>query len=286
MKTLMIAVLLLVGAPAWAETHRIALGDRIYRIDLPDNPRGAPLLLALHGGGGSADQFARASRLSGPGTASGYAVIYPEGSGRSRLKTWNAVYCCAYAQRERVDDVAFLDAVIADASSRFGLDNSRIYLTGMSNGSMMAETYAALRPGRVSAVAGVAGTFDTDSVRVRGQVPMMHIHGTADDMVPYQGGQGGSSLTRTDFSSVADVVSAFRRAAGSGLRESSRVIDPARDGMRVIETTWSRGGRPWVRLMTIEGGGHAWPGAARNSRKTTRDIDANSEILRFFAAFR
>jgi polyhydroxybutyrate depolymerase len=276
----LVLLLALATAPAAAETIR--LGDRSYRIDLPANPQGAPIIIGLHGGGGSADQFARSSGLSRPANRQGYTVIYPEGTGRAA--TWNGGYCCGSAQRNQVDDMAFLDAVIADATRRFGLNPERLYLTGMSNGAIMAETYAARHPGRVRAVAGVAGTMDTGRIRVKGPVPLLHIHGTADAMVPYAGGQGDSSLTRTNFASVASVEAAFL-APFPMLARTEHVIDPAADGMRVIERNYADGrGRVQVRIQTIEGGGHAWPGSRRAARQgATQDISATTEVLRFFA---
>ncbi len=276
----LVLLLALATAPAAAETIR--LGDRSYRIDLPANPQGAPVIIGLHGGGGSADQFARSSGLSRPANRQGYAVIYPEGTGRAA--TWNGGYCCGSAQRNRVDDMAFLDAVITDAIRRFGLNSERLYLTGMSNGAIMAETYAARHPGRVRAVAGVAGTMDTGRIRVKGPVPLLHIHGTADAMVPYAGGQGDSSLTRTNFASVVSVEAAFL-APFPMLARTEHVIDPAADGMRVVERNYADGrGRVQVRIQTIEGGGHAWPGSRRAARQgATQDISATTEVLRFFA---
>ncbi|MFN3973587.1 MAG: hypothetical protein ACK4L4_20020, partial [Gemmobacter sp.] len=103
---------LCLALPAMAETIR--LGDRWYEIVLPRAPKGAPQILALHGGGGDPDQFAAASGLGAAATAAGYAVAFPAGSGRrgDRLLTWNGGYCCGYAQRTRVDDIGFLKAVI------------------------------------------------------------------------------------------------------------------------------------------------------------------------------
>lgn len=275
-----VLALLFLSLPAQAETVR--LGERSYRIDLPADPDGARVIVALHGGGGSADQFARSSGLSRPANRAGYAVIYPEGTGRAG--TWNGGYCCGAAQRRGVDDVAFLDAVIADAAQRFGVDGRRVYLTGMSNGSIMAESYAALRPRRVAAVAGVAGTMDTDSLRPRGAVPLLHIHGTEDDMVPYAGGQGANSLTRTDFASVASVEAAFL-APFPMLARTERQIDRVQDGTRVTERNYTDAkGVTQLRILTVEGGGHAWPGSRRALRAgETREIEATREVLRFFA---
>jgi polyhydroxybutyrate depolymerase len=266
-----------------AETpsHRVEMPDgRWFRIDLPDQAAGAPIILGLHGGGGNPDQFARNSGLSQAAVEAGYAVIYPAGTGRTRLLTWNGGYCCGYAARQGVDDVAFLDTVVARAAQQFGLDGDRVYVTGMSNGSIMAERYAALRPGAVRAVAGVAGTLDP-AVRPLGGVPLLHIHGTADEMVPYAGGQG-SGLTDTDFAPVESTMAAFAAAWPQPLTEvQGTSIDAAGGPLR--QRDWRDAeGRPVVRLVTIEGGGHVWPGGRRADGAGP---DATAMILRFFARY-
>ena len=214
-------------------------------------------------------------------------MIFPAGSGRTKLLTWNAGHCCAYAAKKRVDDPAYLDAVIKDAVDRFGLNGTRVYLTGMSNGSIMIETYAARNPGLVRAIAGVSGTMDAARTRVAGKVPALVIHGTADRMVPYDGGQGDSSLTRTEFASVPSVVAAFLAPWG-GVQTATRTIDRHDDGTLVTVNDHASGGRVVLRLMRVEGGGHHWPGGrkARLDTGKTAEIDANAEILRFFALHR
>jgi polyhydroxybutyrate depolymerase len=283
-KIAFLIALMSLSGPLAAETVR--LGDRTYTIELPANPKGAPLILALHGGGGDPDQFASASGFARAATKAGYAVAFPAGSGRrgDRLLTWNGGYCCGYASRTGVDDLGFLKAVIADASDRFGVNGAGVYLTGMSNGAIMVETFAARNPGLVRAVAGVSGTMDTGHTTVQGKVPALIIHGTADPMVPYGGGQGDSSLTRTDFASVASVVKAFLAPWGS-VTDTSRTIDRKDDGTSVTATDYAKGGRVVLRLMTVEGGAHHWPGGrkARLTEGKTQEIDANTEILRFFA---
>jgi polyhydroxybutyrate depolymerase len=281
----LILPLILAVLPANAETVR--LGDRYYTIDLPANPRGAPLILALHGGGGDPDQFSSASGLGAVAVRAGYAVAFPAGTGRrsGRLLTWNGGYCCGSAARNDIDDLGFLKAVIKDAEDRFGVGGARVYITGMSNGSIMAETFAARNPGLIRAVAGVAGTMDTGRTRVGGQVPALIIHGTADSMVPYEGGQGDTSLTRTDFASVASVVQAFLSPWGGAFTEVQRKIDRRDDGTSVTVTDYQQGRAVVLRLMTVEGGAHHWPGGrkARLGEGKTEEIDANTEILRFFA---
>lgn len=285
-KIVLLLVLLGFSPPASAETIR--LGDRWYDIELPAEPKGAPLILALHGGGGDPVQYASVSGLARAANRAGFAVAFPAGTGRrgERLLTWNGGYCCGSAARKGVDDLGFLKEVIEDASRRFGVDGTGVYLTGMSNGSIMSETFAAKNPGLVRAVAGVSGTMDTSRIRVQGTIPALIIHGTADTMVPYEGGQGDTSLTRTDFASVASVVQSFLAPWGGVLAETTRNIDRKDDGTSVVVTDYQKGGRVVLRLMTIKGGAHHWPGGrkARLSEGKTQEIDANTEILRFFAA--
>mgnify|MGYP001765105395 CR=1 FL=1 len=283
-----LTLILLALSPTPLAAETVPLGERFYEIALPPDPKGAPLILALHGGGGSPDQFARASGLARAALREGYAVAFPAGSGRrgDALLTWNGGYCCGYAARQGVDDQAFLADVIRDATQRYGLHPRRVYLTGMSNGAIMAETFAARNPGKVRAVAGVAGTMDTGTTRVVGPVPALIIHGTADAMVPYAGGRGEESLTRTDFASVPSVVDAFLAPWGA-VETSTRKIDRHDDGTSVTVTDHSKKGRVVLRLITVEGGAHHWPGGrkARLTEGKTREIDANAEILRFFALY-
>lgn len=287
MRLIAFLIALCLAMPAFAETVR--LGDRHYEIFLPRNAKGAPLILALHGGGGDPGQFASASGLGAAATRAGYAVAFPAGSGRrgERLLTWNGGYCCGYAQRTGTDDIGFLKSVIKDARDRFGLSD-RVFLTGMSNGSIMSETFAAQNPDLVRAVAGIAGTMDTGRTQVGGPVPALIIHGTADTMVPYEGGKGDTSLTRTNFASVSSVVSAFLAPWGGGLSETTREINRKEDGTSVIVTNYAKGDRLVLRLMTVEGGAHHWPGGrkARLSEGKTQEIDANTEILRFFDLYK
>jgi polyhydroxybutyrate depolymerase len=271
-----------------AETLKVTLPDsRFYRIDLPANPEGAPLIVALHGGIGDPDRFAENSGLAQAAVDAGFAVAFPAGSGRraERVLSWNAGYCCAFAQQLGVDDMAFLQAVIADARKRFALDPGRVYLTGSSNGAMLAEAFAARYPDQVRAVAGVAGTMDVAGFPVQGRVPLLIIHGTLDQMVPYAGGVGPSSLTGTDFASVESVVAAFLAPWGEVPNVTEREIDQRDDGTLVRITDHFHGGSVVLRLITVEGGGHHWPGGWKNlpDGGATQEIEANAEILRFFA---
>jgi poly(3-hydroxybutyrate) depolymerase len=105
--------------------------------------------------------------------------------------------------------------------------------------------------------------------------------------VPFAGGQGDNSITRTDFASVESVVAAFLRPHGR-LPLTRTTIDPApADGARVLSSAWGEPARPQVVLLAVENGAHVWPGGRRARGKgTTQDISATEEVIRFFAAWR
>ncbi|MBL4927467.1 alpha/beta hydrolase family esterase [Fuscibacter oryzae] len=275
-------LLLLLWLPVSAHAQplqEVTLPDgRYYLFARPDGDAAVPLIVALHGGGGNPAQFDRVSYIAQSAVAAGFAVALPAGTGgrAGKLKTWNAGYCCAAAQRERVDDIAFLDAVIADAQEHGA--SGPVFLTGMSNGAMMAQTYAARRANRVAGVASVSGTMDAGHLRVGGPVPLLHIHGTADPMVPFGGGPGDSSLTQTDFSPVEAVLADFR--APFGAMEMGHKSWTA-DGYDFLRTAWSKGGHEEVVLIAIEGGDHEWPGGRRAEDQA---LDASDTVIAFFKA--
>jgi polyhydroxybutyrate depolymerase len=290
LKSALIATLGLIWVTnSWAaDLDEVELADgRTYLIAVPDDVANPPLILAMHGGGGNPLQFEGDAGLTDLALANGFAIAYPAGSGRTRLLTWNAMYCCAYAQQNEIDDIGFLDRVVADAAGRYGIDPLRIFTTGMSNGSMMAETYGALRPKIVRAIGGVAGTMDIYSVRIRGAVPLLHIHGTEDTHVAYLGGYGPDSFVKVNFVAVDKLLEAFRWAAPGGLIYSESVINPVDDGMSTDRLAWSRNGKDYIVHLRVNGGGHNWPGGPRGVRKgATRDFKAAEEVIKFFLQFK
>lgn len=267
----------LIAGPAGAEMQRVALDQRFYLIDLPETPSGA-LILALHGAGGSPASFAKVSGLADAALPLGYAVIFPAGVEEDGRRTWNALYCCGEAQAAGVDDLTFLDRVVADAADRFGLDPGLLYLTGMSNGAMLAETYGVLRG--VKAVAGVSGTLDLTQAPAAA-VPLLHIHGLADQVVPYDGGQGRNATV--DFTPVDDVIAAFVTAFGD-LTPTVGTVDMGKVGTLDQRVDYAdASGTVQVRLISIVGGGHTWPGGDSRGRAGAGQVSATGAILDFFA---
>jgi polyhydroxybutyrate depolymerase len=257
--------------------------ERSYLLHLPAS-RGAgqpvPLLLVFHGAGGEGAGIASHTGLTGPATARGYAVVYPDGVKRR----WNDGRGMSTGQ----DDVEFIRILLDSLSHELPVDPNRIYATGISNGAGLAYRLACDLPGIFAAIAPVAGAAATaieERCEATRPVSVISFQGTRDRLMPYEGGNVAIRRGR--------VLSAQRSAAlfakVNGCTPTPAVTpepDTVRDGTRVLRLAYGgcREGREVV-LYTIEGGGHTWPGGPPVGRlvgRVSRDLDATRTMLDFF----
>jgi poly(3-hydroxybutyrate) depolymerase len=117
---------------------------RTYLVYVPPQAAAGgrlPVILNFHGGGGNARTQQWYSRMDETAAREGFVAVYPNGTGgfAGRLLTWNAGTCCGSAAAGRVDDVGFVLAVLDDLARRTGIDQTRVYATGLSNGSMLEK---------------------------------------------------------------------------------------------------------------------------------------------------
>jgi polyhydroxybutyrate depolymerase len=221
--------------------------------------------------------------MSEKGQAERFIAVYPQGSGvlSTKLLTWNATTCCGYAMQHRIDEVAFVRAVLDDLEANFQVDRARVYATGISNGGMMAYLSACALADRFAAIAVVAGELTTADCRPTRPVSVIVIHGTADQNLPYDGGVGAKALARHAVRSVRFAVDFWR--LHDGCRDAA-VSERAGTVMRERYAPCASGSE--VELITVEGGGHSWPGGARLARfldEPSAALDASDVIWTFFA---
>jgi polyhydroxybutyrate depolymerase len=241
--------------------------ERPYRIHVPESVGEEPvaLLVALHGGGGSADQFAGENGLEALADEEGFVVVHPEGiSGRAeRLHTWNAGNCCGAAAQEGVDDVAFVRAVVEEVAGALPIDADRVFAIGHSNGGMLAYRLACEAADVFAAVGLQAGALGIDSCDPAEPVSLIHVHGTADTSVLLEGGVG-SGVAGVAFRSTAGSLAAVTSPQGCD-DEPVDEVDGANPALST--STWSCPEGAEVRLALVEGGAHGWFGGARADRR-------------------
>jgi polyhydroxybutyrate depolymerase len=239
----------------------------------------APLVFVLHGYSDSAEAIERYSQMSALADQEGFVVVYPQGTiDASGYTYWEVGYAFHDGS---VDDVGFLLSLRALLIADQGLDPTRVYATGMSNGGDMMYRLACEVPESFAAVAPVAGCLMgwlADSCAPNPELPLFEIHGTADRTTPWEGDMDGSDGYGPYYGTEAS-VGHFVGAYGLDVEEQEALpdLDPD-DGSTVTATRWSSGQTPTeVWLYTIDGGGHVWPGRSGN-----QDFRASDAIWSFF----
>lgn len=242
----------------------------------------APLVVMLHGGFGDGAQAERAYHWDAEADAGHFVVAYPDGVDRA----WNAGTCCGRPQRANVDDVGFLTEMVATIEAQIPIDTARVYVTGMSNGAMMALRLGC-EAGIFAAIAPVAGTLLTDCSHAQ-PTSVLQIHGTGDDRVPYDGGPGQpfgiSGNARVDGPSIESVNATWRAIDNCAAPAVSTA------GVLTTETSTCPDGRT-VELISIAGAGHQWPGGVSSPLAQrlgdvpppSTALDATDAIWQFFA---
>ena len=141
---------------------------------------------------------------------------------------------------------------------------------------------------RFAAIAPVGGTMGNPTCGPSRPVPVLHMHGTADQFVRWEGGVGPRSRSKLDFHPVEHAIDNWTTANRAAKTPVVEQLSPqVEDGTRVERFTYPAldDAGAEVVLLKIHGGGHTWPG--KESRlemlgPVTHNLDANSEIWDFF----
>lgn len=283
-----------VPALAHDQDEQLDVGGRArtYAIHVPDGAPpadGFPMFLVFHGGGGQGARARALTRFDALADARRFVVVYPDGVDRH----WNDGRATI---KHPQDDVGFVGALIDDLQKRLPIDAGRVYAAGMSNGALFAERLGCDLSQRIAAIAAVAGSLPREivaSCRPARAVAVMQIDGTADPIMPFDGGavasfgglgEGGQVL------SVHDTVLFWAE------RSHCAALFTAKDPIQPLESdpTWVQQtsyttcpASAAVTLLAVQGGGHTWPGGPQYAPRilvgaTSRQVDASGAIVDFF----
>ncbi len=243
---------------------------RYYRAYVPksyDKNKKTPLVIYVHGGGGSSAS-SKNDGLYSYSDKYGFILLSPAGTGvlKNMLLVWNygpyligenIVNRPNYATEHNIDDIGFFSKMIDDAESKFNIDKNKIYMTGISQGGMMSYRSACELSNRITAVAPVAPPASLANCNPSRPVPIMHIHGTADPCAPYNGGisEGCLGAKKELFQSAQEMINSWLNT-NSCLSKSSVAYQKGNATCIIYEQC---GDDAEVEFCTIEGGGHTWP---------------------------
>ncbi len=270
---------------------------RTYHIHLPPgfgrkNP--APLVLVLHGGGGEGrrfDQSTTQGTLTAAADRHGVVLVFPEGI----RKQWNDGRTEIFKTRKAHDDVGFISKVIDTMVKNYGIDPTRVYATGISNGGFMSVRLSMDLTEKIAAVAPVTAQMTKALKDKTPKLPIsiMIVNGTKDPLVPFGGGHirlFRFGRSRGEILSTAATIERFRRHNGCGKKPEKHMLpdrDPD-DGTTVAIDRYA-GGKDGTEVILVKviGGGHTWPGGKQYLKPrligaVSRDIDAGEMILQFF----
>jgi polyhydroxybutyrate depolymerase len=266
--------------------------ERSYILYEPrDLKPGAPLLFVFHGGGGDggAAREGTGHEFDLLADRYGFVVIYPDGIGRSWTgcrRVQNNV-----ASRRGIDDVAFIQAMIAQEVARHGIDRKRVFAAGHSMGGQLTYRLALEHPTEFAAIAAISSNLPaSDNMECQPAnmpMPVMVINGTADPVNPYNGGATRGN-SRGKVLSTDATMQYFAKLNGlADPPEITRLPHKNENDRTWVErVSWTAPGKPSVVLYTIHGGGHVVPQPyfrfPRVVGPQTEDLDAPAVIWDFF----
>jgi polyhydroxybutyrate depolymerase len=248
-----------------------------------------PLILVFHGGGGTAQGMASITHLCACAESRRFIVVYPQGldkrwnDGRQGVKT-----------SAQVDDVAYILQLIDALEQKFPIDRSQVYACGLSNGGFFSQRLICELPNKIAAAASIGASMPADGACVPSQpAALMFILGTADPLVPFQGGQvkGPFGGRRGLVKAASATASYWIEFDGCPQSPRSNSIYDGGDGTSLKYESFGpgKGGSELV-FCTVEGGGHCWPGGKQYLPVSivgkASSVDGNKLILNFFARHR
>ncbi|MBX7256225.1 MAG: alpha/beta hydrolase fold domain-containing protein [Candidatus Hydrogenedentes bacterium] len=256
----------------------------------PDSP--VPLLIALHPFAVTGIYMQSLTGFDAIANSEGFIVVYPDGKRRH----WNAdptPQSTVSALGKPADDVAFISALIDKLAADYAIDPKRVYVAGASNGALMTHRLACELTDRLAAVAAVMTTLPVgweEAVSPSSPLPILMIQGIDDPFFPWEGGtvQQGPFLS-SQYQSMSDTVGFWIQNNAAQVPPVTEALPDTAgdDGTTAAKDTYSAGpGGAEVVLISVDGGGHTWPGGDVNFPeslvgKTSFDFEASQVVWDF-----
>jgi polyhydroxybutyrate depolymerase len=237
--------------------------QRSYRLFVPpgyDGHQRLPLVLDLHGSGGSSAGQARNSGFEMLSSSEHFIVATLDAVDAR----WNVP-----VQQGRPDDVAYVGDVIADVASHVCTDDTRVYATGFSGGARMTSLLGCRLGARIAAIAPVSGLRFPEPCTGRA-VPVLTFHGLADPQNTYDGhlaDRGGEWVE-----SVPEALAGWARHNGC---KGDAILEDPPGPLSTLRYQCPDGAE--VRLIRIDGLGHTW---------TRKEVDTTAVMWQFFKSHR
>jgi len=256
---------------------------RYYNLYVPASYTGddaVPLILNFHGYTSSAEAQMEYGDFRKIAEREQVIIALPQGTKHPEngFSYWNAHW-----EEDGVDDVGFASAMIDKIANGYNINTDRVYSTGMSNGGFMSYTLACALNDKIAAVASVTGSMTLAQLdtmcKPENPIPVMEIHGTADNLVPYGGNNDW-------MAPIEDVIAHWLK--NNNCTEPAKVTQiedvNTEDGCNIEKHHYTNcENKSSIIFLKVINGGHTWPGTSKYIGVTNKDIDASEEIWKFFS---
>jgi len=254
-----------------------------------------PVVFAFHGVLMNGETMAEMTYLHNLGNRCNFIVVYPDGDGHGIFRTWNSGGRSGRLERIAEDDVGFVRCMVKELTKHYHIDPARIHATGFSNGAMLCYRLAVEAPDLFASIAPVAGTLAVSTNRATRYVPTLHIHGTDDKIVAWNG-PNLKTPKNLEFYSVPQTLAAWKQllikcsdgSSGSLVCQIERCPDRKQDQTRVEIERYRidpNSADPDLQFVRVIGGGHTWPGGENREwvvGDTSEEFSANEMMWDFF----
>lgn len=262
--------------------------DRCYLVYTPaahDPEEATPVVFSLHGFAGNPQGLRSIANWEPVADEKGFLVIYPHGS-LFPLR-WNTEPAANIAH---IDDVQFIRDMLADLSEITALDETRVYVTGLSNGATMVDQIACALADRVAAIGVVAGKGEDppETCKPSRPVPVIAFFGTEDpleEIVEYPRWflrliNVAPSVNDRELLPLQTWIDGWVQRNGCDPNPETPPCTGDACSLRYSSCTYDA--EVWI--FRIQGGGHTWPGGSSLAAfgKTSADISASATMWDFF----
>lgn len=246
---------------------------RSYRLYIPpgyDPTEPTPLVFSFHGFTSNTSQQIAITHWNDVAEENGFVVVYPQGAGTP--PRWNAgVPLFGF---EGADDIGFVRDLLAQLGRDLCVDESRVYANGFSNGGGMSEYLACEMSDTFAAIGTVAGAYVVEQCEPERAIPVIFFHGTADDVVPYDGANGGPF----NLPDINMHVAGWAERNGCDPQAETVYTDDVTEAVQYGDCVDDAA----VLFYTVFGGGHAWPGDGFLSDGEPDSVDASEVMWEFY----
>jgi polyhydroxybutyrate depolymerase len=211
-----------------------------------------PVIFVLHGALGDSNSAKWNCRMNDEAEKRKFFLIYPDAMG---LHTWNAGACCGLGRWRETKDVEFIGAVIDYMESQLNADPKRIYVSGASNGGMMAYRLGIELSDKIAAISPVDGAMEFSGPAPKEPISVIVFHGRQDKVIRYDGEPGRWLFMRVYAPSVNDCIKYWVKQDQC----SEATTTELQDG---VEKQLYKNGKAGteVCLYALLKGTHTWPG--------------------------